>query len=364
MILLFVLVLVYAISIVNSLIFHQPRSLTILRAANSPPISPPILNPSRIPDLSQRSFPTPPEDRPYDMIIFGCGPGGEYAAVRASQLGARVALVEIKLQAGGPTGLTSKAVREAAKQISRAVSEYGNKNYKMNVRREIRRLWSRNFKQKRSEAEVMQAAETRARLALNGVDVYIGTGVIQCENDENSDFSDGDDDDDDDDDDEATKGNFFSSAFRNVRNKFATTTSSLVTAPQQNPKTTFTVRVCRAASDCIELTTKRILLATGSRPYQPTYMTNDNARFEIPWTEGKVIHAAKFSSVEQLPNSVAVIGGGVIAVEYATVLSRLKVGVTLIADRKKFMPLLSKETRAQLRRRMKEVRVRPQRERP
>lgn len=44
-------------------------------------------------------------------------------AVRASQLGAKVAVIEVKKSFGGPTGLTSKAVREAAKRIVKTVDQ-------------------------------------------------------------------------------------------------------------------------------------------------------------------------------------------------------------------------------------------------
>ena len=45
----------------------------------------------------------------------------------ASQLGARVAVIERKRQFGGPTGLTSKAVREAAQTLRSAVDKVGGK---------------------------------------------------------------------------------------------------------------------------------------------------------------------------------------------------------------------------------------------
>jgi alanine dehydrogenase len=41
-----------------------------------------------------------------------------------------------------------------------------------------------------------------------------------------------------------------------------------------------------------------------------------------------------------LPNSIAIIGGGVIAVEYATVFSQLGVGVSLICSDSEFLPFL------------------------
>ena len=50
---------------------------------------------SNLPDLSQSKFPDIP-DNGYDLVIIGSGPAGEAAAVRAAQLGARVAVVEKK----------------------------------------------------------------------------------------------------------------------------------------------------------------------------------------------------------------------------------------------------------------------------
>ena len=73
------------------------------------------------PPPKQREFPELP-DEPYDLVVLGSGPGGESVAVQAARLGATVAVVEIKKSFGGPTGLTSKAVREAAKEINQAVT--------------------------------------------------------------------------------------------------------------------------------------------------------------------------------------------------------------------------------------------------
>ncbi|CAM9626487.1 unnamed protein product, partial [Choristocarpus tenellus] len=120
----------------------------------------------------QVKFPPVP-DEPYDLVVLGSGPGGEAAAVQASRLGAKVAIVEIKKSFGGPTGLTSKAVREAAKQIVKAVDQIGGDR-----RRQIRRMWTLRFPALRSEAEVLQAAESRDRLAKNQCQLFIGAAEI------------------------------------------------------------------------------------------------------------------------------------------------------------------------------------------
>lgn len=56
----------------------------------------------------------------------------------------------------------------------------------------------------------------------------------------------------------------------------------------------------------------------------------------------------------EIPKAVAVIGGGVIAVEYATVLAQLGVGVSLICRNEEFLSFLDKEVRHDLRKRMRQ----------
>ena len=128
---------------------------------------------SNLPDLSQREFPVPPDD-PYSLLVIGCGPGGEAIATTAAKLGVSVAIIERKSSFGGPTGLTSKAVREAAKRISKAVDQVigGDR------RKQIRKLFQRRFPVLRTEAEVLQAAESRSKLKDAGIDLFIGEATM------------------------------------------------------------------------------------------------------------------------------------------------------------------------------------------
>jgi NADPH-dependent 2,4-dienoyl-CoA reductase/sulfur reductase-like enzyme len=102
---------------------------------------------ARLPDLSAPKFPDVPENG-YDLVVFGSGPAGEACAVQAAKLGARVAVIEQKAQFGGPTGLSSKAFREATKVLVRAIDTIGGDR-----RRQIRALWRRRFPAIKSEAE-------------------------------------------------------------------------------------------------------------------------------------------------------------------------------------------------------------------
>ncbi|CAM9303321.1 unnamed protein product [Discosporangium mesarthrocarpum] len=250
----------------------------------------------QLPDLSQGKFPPIP-DEPYDLVVLGSGPGGEAAAVQASRLGATVAVVEIKSSFGGPTGLTSKAVREAAKQIVKAVDQIGGDR-----RRQIRRMWAQGFPKLRSEAEVLQAAESRDRLQKNQCQLFIGSAEI-------------------------IKGE-----------------ESLVAGE-------LAVRVCRPTG-CVELPAHHVCIATGSRPNRPATLPSG---CPLPFTKGVLVDATEIGKLTELPNAVAIIGGGVIAVEYANVLASLGVGVSLICKEEAFMPFLPEELRIALKKRMKRL---------
>jgi pyruvate/2-oxoglutarate dehydrogenase complex dihydrolipoamide dehydrogenase (E3) component len=93
--------------------------------------------------------------------------------VQAAKLGARVAVVEKKAAFGGPTGLSSKAVREATKRICAAIDQIGGDR-----RRQINGLWRRKFPVLKTAAEAWQAQESREKLKSYGCDLYIGTAEL------------------------------------------------------------------------------------------------------------------------------------------------------------------------------------------
>lgn len=88
------------------------------------------------------------------------------------------------------------------------------------------------------------------------------------------------------------------------------------------PNTT-TLRVCRP-SECIEIEAKHVCIATGSRAFKPPTI---NSGVALPFTKGRVICATEMGSLTELPSAVAIIGGGVIATEYATVLAEVIINI-------------------------------------
>ena len=78
----------------------------------------------------------------------------------------------------------------------------------------------------------------------------------------------------------------------------------------------------------------KILLAVGTHPYRPD---------TIPFTPQRVIDSDEVLDIDRVPRSLAVIGAGVIGVEYATIFSALDVPVTLIEPRDTMLDFIDKE---------------------
>ncbi|HTJ62870.1 MAG TPA: Si-specific NAD(P)(+) transhydrogenase [Alphaproteobacteria bacterium] len=79
---------------------------------------------------------------------------------------------------------------------------------------------------------------------------------------------------------------------------------------------------------------ERFLIAVGTRPYRPA---------DIPFNGTTVLDSDEVIGLDRLPRSIAVLGAGVIGVEYATIFSALDVNVTLIEPRQKILDFIDHE---------------------
>ncbi|TNF99767.1 MAG: Si-specific NAD(P)(+) transhydrogenase [Gammaproteobacteria bacterium] len=77
-----------------------------------------------------------------------------------------------------------------------------------------------------------------------------------------------------------------------------------------------------------------ILLATGTRPHRPD---------GVPFDGEKIIDSDDILRLKNIPQSLAVVGAGVIGVEYASIFSALDVKVTLIDGRDTMLGFMDKE---------------------
>ena len=87
------------------------------------------------------------------------------------------------------------------------------------------------------------------------------------------------------------------------------------------------------------------LIATGSKPSTPPFLTKN--------IESNIFFSDKLFSLEKLPESIAIVGAGVIGVEAATIFSRLGKRVYLIEIMNQIIPGADKESVSYIRKSLK-----------
>jgi NAD(P) transhydrogenase len=85
-----------------------------------------------------------------------------------------------------------------------------------------------------------------------------------------------------------------------------------------------------------------ILISTGSKPHRPP---------EIAFDDVHTFDSDTFLQMDRIPKSLAVIGGGVIGCEYASIFIALGVSVTLVDGRDQLLPFLDAEISGRLKER-------------
>ncbi len=95
-----------------------------------------------------------------------------------------------------------------------------------------------------------------------------------------------------------------------------------------------TVEVKLASGESRTLSTDVILIATGSRPFRPP---------NIPFDDPDVHDSDSILALEKIPESMVVIGGGPVGVEYASVFFALGVEVTLLDMSARLVPFMDSE---------------------
>jgi NAD(P) transhydrogenase len=99
----------------------------------------------------------------------------------------------------------------------------------------------------------------------------------------------------------------------------------------------------------LQIRGEHILIACGTEPTRPQ---------GIPFTAGRVIDSNEFLQLSELPRSMIIMGGGVIGVEYACMMSIVGVKVTLIETRPRLIEFVDDEVAESLQFRMRDMGVR------
>lgn len=88
-----------------------------------------------------------------------------------------------------------------------------------------------------------------------------------------------------------------------------------------------------------EISGEIILIATGSSPHHPP---------EIPFDDGLIFDSDTILNMKRIPKTMAVVGGGVIGTEYASIFTALGIRVTLIEPRGQIVSFVDSEIRQRL----------------
>ncbi|MEW6364423.1 MAG: Si-specific NAD(P)(+) transhydrogenase [Acidobacteriota bacterium] len=114
-------------------------------------------------------------------------------------------------------------------------------------------------------------------------------------------------------------------------------------------KDAHTVQVSTPGGGILELQAEIILIAAGSHPHHPPHVHFDHRL---------VYDSDSILSMSRIPGEMAVIGGGVIGVEYASVFAALGVRVTLVEKRERLLSFVDSEIAGRLRSHLEKIGVR------
>ncbi len=212
-------------------------------------------------------------EKKYTAVIIGGGPSGHSCAVRISQLGGRVALVERDYVGGICTnwGCTpSKAMIESAK-VSREVHE--SNKYGIQVK-EIK-IDFLKVAERRNKVVLQTRNYIRSLLEKYHVDIYSGEAIIESPS--------------------------------SVKVKFGKLDMDGTTMHYDGKEEL--------------LQTENIVIATGSQPLIPDF---------IDKSDPSIVSSNRLISINELPKTLTIVGGGVIGLEFATIFANLGSKVTIV----------------------------------
>ncbi len=205
----------------------------------------------------------------FDLVIIGAGPGGYTGAIRAAQLGLKVAVVEKEKTLGGTClnvgCIPSKALLDSSENFSLAQHEFASHGIKLGS--------------VALDLPTMMARKSKVVTELtNGIQFLFKKNKIEW-----------------------IKG------FGSVTDR-----NEVTVTPAEGNATT------NAAT---KLQAKNILIATGSVPMELPFLKID---------EKRVVSSTGALSLPEVPKHLVVIGGGVIGLELGSVWARLGAKVTVV----------------------------------
>lgn len=231
----------------------------------------------------------------YDLVVIGSGPAGQKAALAAAKLGKRVALIDRREMIGGVCVHTGTIPSKA-------------------IREAVLHLTAFNERSMYGDSYAVKHDITMSDL------LYRCNHVVRNEKDV-------------------------------VQNQMRRSNIAVFHGLAQFVSAN-TVAVRRSEAgfqDTLEIHGERFLIAVGTEPARPA---------NVPFTPGRVIDSNELLTIKELPESIIIVGGGVIGSEYAAMLSAVGVRVTLVESRPKLLEFVDEELVELLQFRLRDAGVR------
>lgn len=215
----------------------------------------------------------------YDVLIIGSGPAGQHAAWQAARMGKRAAIIERKPKIGGAGLQTGTIPSKAMREVAYLVSRSGYGGMRQALAQDGRSRHGLLADAVRRKEVVIAQQESVILQRL----LRSGVALIPGE-------------------------------------------ASFVDA--------HTIQVTDVAGNARRISAAAIVLATGSRPRRPP---------NVPFDKKTVLDSTSILNLRHLPDSLTVVGGGVIACEFVSIFAALGVQVCVVDSHAQLLTYLSED---------------------
>ena len=216
----------------------------------------------------------------YDFVVLGSGPAGRRAAIQAAKLGKSALVVDDRSKVGGVSVHTGTIPSKTLRETALNLSGWRERGFYGRSHRMKEEICAEDLAMRMSRTFDHEVAILEHQFARNGVRTMNGRG------------------------------------------RFDGPGRVIVSRDEDG----------RHFEEIIEF--GKVLIATGTAPHRPKH---------IPFNDTNVFDSDDFILKPRLPRSLAVVGAGVIGIEYATIFSALDVPVTLIDPREHLLPFMDRE---------------------
>ncbi len=212
----------------------------------------------------------------YDVIVIGSGPGGYVAAIRCAQLGLKTAIIEKYNTLGGTClnvgCIPSKALLDSSEHYHNAAHAFATHGIKLdNLQVDLPQMMKRKV-----EVVAANTSGIAYLMKKNKIDTYYGLGSFIDKN---------------------------------------------------------TIQIKKTDGTEQDITSKNIIIATGSKPSSLPFLKIDKKR---------IITSTEALTLTEIPKHLVLIGGGVIGLELGSVYARLGSKVSVIEFMDSIIPTMDR----------------------